>query len=141
MGYKVLHIRECGLPALDPFDGDVIEPPHTGLNEKSYDYINKTLSFLSMFAESIGGKRFEVLPVGETEFDVAQKSIYALRYPEAVDPNLSDMCGIEYWDIDRNAPLLVQNIRKLEWVPAVLKCPEGLEIPLPRYHRNFVSSC
>lgn len=140
-GYKVLHIREYGLPALDPFDGDVIELPHTGLNEENYDYINRTLSFLSAFAEHAGYNSFDVLPVGESEFDAALKNIYALRYPEEVSPNLSDMCGIEYWDSTRNAPLLVQNIGRQEWVPAVFKCPEGLEIPLPRYHREFVPAC
>lgn len=141
LGYKVLHIREYGLPALEPFDGDVIELQYTGLNERNYDYINRTLFLLSVFAENEGYERFEVLPVDEPEFNDSLKHIYAMRYSEEVAPNLSDMCGIEYWDSEKNAPLIVQNIGKLEWAPAILKCPEGLEIPLPRYHREFVSIC
>lgn len=139
-GYYVLHIREFGLPDLKPFQGHTIELPYVKLNEKNFDYINCTLSFLANYA-SKNGISITPIVVTEEEYAMALKHIYALRYPNEVTPNLSDMCGIECWDEELNAPLSQKNVGIYEWVPAELRCPNGNSIALPRYSREFKSTC
>ena len=64
-----------------------------------------------------------------------------MRYATDQSPNLSDMCGIELWDTEKNSPLIVTHIAKFDSVPSVLVCPNKMEIELPRYHREYKSDC
>ena len=46
-GFSVLHVREYGLSPLDSFFGHVIELPYVDINDQNFDYINRTLDYLS----------------------------------------------------------------------------------------------
>ncbi|MDO4867584.1 MAG: DUF559 domain-containing protein [Clostridia bacterium] len=141
MGYKVLRVREYGLPHLASFDGDVIDLPYEGVNNRGYDYINFTLDYLANLVNEPFQSELKSFRVDESLYNQEAKYIYALRYPDVVERNISTMCGIKYWDKTRNFPLVPTHIQKYEWVPAILVCKNNREIPLPRYHRNYKSEC
>ena len=141
LGYKVLRIREYGLQKLDKFDGDVINLQYIHINEKNFDHINLTLQYLSNMAELNLSLKIKSFFVDEIEYNSALKHIYALRYPNSIVPNLTDMCGIELWNEKLNFPLEINNVYKFDWVPAILICKNNIEHDLPRYNRNFKNDC
>lgn len=138
LGYLILHIREFGLPSLDKFYGSVIEVLP---NENDLDYINITLYYLSTLVDEPRKSMLKSFIVNKQLYDQELKFIYSFRYPDVVEPNLSMMCGIEYWDKNLNYPLDPTHVQKLEWVPAILTCENNRKIPLPRYHRNYRPDC
>ena len=138
-GFSVLRIREFGLPELEKFNGDVINLPYIQINEKNYDYINTTLAYISKQIGEPLSSEIKKNFVDDTVYTEALREIYALRYSCEVFPNLTSMCGIEFWSYELSAPLKPQNIEKYTWVPAHLVCSEGRDMILPRYRRCFRS--
>ncbi len=136
-GLTILRIREFGLPALAPFEGDIIDV----LDNENFNHIILTLKYLSGISNESIRDQIESFTINEEIYQKSLKSIYANRYPDVVVPNLSDMCGIEYWSEANNSPLIPTHVSKFDWVPAVLICENGREIPLPRYHREFKTDC
>ena len=136
-GFSILRVREFGLPDLEHFAGDVIEV----LNDGTFNHIVLTLNYLSELASGSIKAQIESFKIDETVYQKSIKTIYANRYPDIIEPNLSDMCGIEYWSKEKNTPLVPTHIAKFDWVPAVLICESGREILLPRYHREFKTDC
>ena len=141
LGVKVIRIREHGLPDLNDFDGIVISVSGHGLNGTSFDYINFTLDYLASIVDDEKKQQIKSIRADETTYKHAEKHIYANRYFDAVEPNLSDMCGIEFWAANQNYPLDITHVHQFDWVPAILVCPNRREINLPRYHREFKSNC
>ena len=140
LGYEVIRIREFGLPKLNDFVGELIELKKYKLNEENYDYINYTLNYLRR-KEKAKERNISKYEVDHDVYNSALKFIYSALYSSAVEPNIADMCGIECWDEEKNSPLNPNNVGVYEWVPAVMICPNGNEIELPRYRRDFKSDC
>lgn len=136
LGYTVLRVREYGLPPLNSFNGDVIEIS----GDNTYDHINLTLRYLAKYLDAPQKVQLETFEASET-YDNELKFIYAARYSDKVEPNLSDMCGIEYWDNEINFPLNIMHVKQLDWVPAKLICENGRQISLPRYRREYRTAC
>ena len=95
------------------------------LNEKNYDYINETLSYLHKKEKRQELSEYEV---NEDVYNSALKFIYSELYPSTVEPNIADMCGIECWNQEKNTPLNPKNVGIYEWVPALMICPNGNEL-------------
>lgn len=140
-GYEVLHIREYGLPELDEFNGTTINLPRYELNEVSFDYVNLVLEFLRGKSTKELAAEISKFTVGDEAYNSSLKYIYSELYSEPIEANLLDMCGSEYWDYEANLPLVIEHVNDNEWVPATLTCAEGKTIPLPRYKRDYKSSC
>ena len=137
LGYTVLRVREYGLPQLNSFVGDVLEVSSVD----KYDHINSTLRYLAKYLEEPLKSRLKTFSVSDDVYDRELKFIYAAKYSNKVEPNLAEMCGIEYWDYEKNFPLDITHVKKLDWVPAVLTCENGRQMVLPRYHREFTTAC
>ncbi|MBR5310472.1 MAG: DUF559 domain-containing protein [Oscillospiraceae bacterium] len=136
LGLFVLRVREYGAPTLNEFYGHIIDLPYIHLNELNLDHINLTLEFLANKVEPSLSEQIRFFYVDEKEYKQALKYIYALRYPDIIEPNLSDMCGIEYWDKEVNYPLEITHVGKFDWVPAILICENKRELTLPRYYKR-----
>ena len=137
-GVYVIRVREFGLPELNSFDGATINLPYLHINEpETYDFINLTLEEIN----SHFNLNKILTTVTKDVYGSDLINIHSLIYNSNCYPNLTDMCGIEYWDIENNSPLKPDFVPSDAWVPVYLKCPEGRNILLPRYHRKYKSLC
>ena len=141
IGYNEIHTRAItGLPVEEKRFFLYGSLDSRGVDLKSLKNID-TLNYLSELASGSIKAQIESFKIDETVYQKSIKTIYANRYPDIIEPNLSDMCGIEYWSKEKNTPLVPTHIAKFDWVPAVLICESGREILLPRYHREFKTDC
>lgn len=140
-GFTVLRIREYGLPELEPFDGNTINLPYVHLNVKNYDYINEPIKYFTKLVDKKLAFEMQKFKVDNEVYNSALKEIYALRFCSEVTANITNICGIEFWDNKLNGQLKPENVGIHDLVPAYFTCKEGKTMYLSRYKRNIKPDC
>lgn len=137
LGIKLVRIREYTLPSTNGAYGEICLPKKT---YDSYDvsYLNK---IFSEFGEIIGFDEIREYHISRDDYKKELPGIYSKIYDVPLEGNLEDMCGIELWDNEFNGCLNPENIPQNEWAYAILRCKDGRNVELPRYHREFRSQC
>ena len=139
IGIYVIRVREKGLPSLGSFWGTEIQMgTNNPILDGNFDFLSSVFSVLSNITNR---NDLSVSLSAEAYRKDVEPKLYAMIYSSPVDPNLTDYCAIDRWDDSRNRPLSPQNVPANEWVPATLICPEGRELMLPRYWREYKSVC
>ena len=136
-GIRLIRIREFTLPRTEEVYGEIYLPKNT---HYLYDvtYLNQIFYELGLLIENPALCQFRV---DEDDYKRDLPKIYCRIYDKPVEDNLADMCGIELWDKECNGELSPLNIPCKEWAYAILRCKNGNNIELPRYHREFKNSC
>lgn len=139
IGIYVVRVREKGLPSLGSFWGTEIQmDTNNPILDGNFEFLSQVFSVLSSIANR---NDLSVSLSVETYRKDVEPKLYAMIYGSPVEPNLTDYCAINRWDDSRNCPLSPRNVPANEWVPAILVCPEGRELVLPRYRREYKSVC
>ena len=135
-GIRLIRIREYGLESTDGAFGEFFLPR----TDNDYD-----IEYLEICFREIGkllmNKSLETYSLGIDVYKKNLPHIYSKLYDTKVEPNLSNMCGIELWDKSFNGDLSPACIPKYEWAYALLQCKNGQSIVLPRYRRDFHDEC
>ena len=139
IGIYVVRVREKGLPSLGSFWGTEIQmDTNNPILDGNFEFLSQVFSVLSSITNR---NDLSVSLSAEAYRKDVEPKLYAMIYSSPVEPNLTDYCAINRWDDSRNDPLSPQNVPANEWVPAILICPDGRELMLPRYWREYKSAC
>lgn len=139
IGIYVIRVREKGLPSLDDFWGTEIQmDTDNPILDENFKFLSQVFSVLSSITNR---SDLSVSLSPEVYRKEVEPKLYAMIYSSPVEPNLTDCCAINRWDDSRNYPLSPQNVPAKEWIPAILICPEGRDVMLPRYWREYKSAC
>lgn len=141
-GVYVIRVREKGLPDLPCFYGTTIYLKHRNpvLNNE-IGYVSQTVAAIFNYSDKTYGEVPAEFELTEEKYILDLPAIYSHLFPTEVFPSLDDYCGIQFWEYEKNFPLLPENIPADEWAHAYMKCPDGKERLLPRYHRSFKHDC
>lgn len=135
-GVRLIRIREKGLEKTEGAFGEIYI---TAFNENySIDHVQL---YLKEIGRLLGNHALEAYPLTMEEHTRNLPIIHSKIYDVEVEPNLSKMCGIELWDKKFNKKLSPKCIPKLDWAYAILRCKNGRNMVLPRYHRSFRDEC
>ena len=109
LGYYVIRVRHAALPPMDSFNGKIII--HSGENGlHTNEFITQIIHTLADMVEDREIKQnllnFD-LSYEQQKMDTP--AVYSLLYTTKISPSLADCCGAEYFDKERNAPLILEN--------------------------------
>lgn len=138
LGLRLIRVRESGLHSTENAFGEVFLRG----KDTSYDEIQSLRYVFGKLGKIIQDDRLLSFSLSKAEYYENLPFIYARLYTIPVEPNISNMCGIEFWDKDRNGFLSPINIPKDGWAYAFLKCKNNQSIILPRrYDRDYKNTC
>lgn len=136
-GIRLIRIREFTLSPTEDVYGEIYLPKDTH-NLYDVTYLTQIFCELGSLIKNASLCQYRI---DEDDYKRDLPKIYCRIYDVPVEDNLADMCGIELWDKGYNGELSPLNIPSKEWAYAILRCKNGNNIELPRYHREFKNSC
>ncbi len=136
-GIRLIRIREFELPPTENAFGEISLDRYS---DRNYDVEYLNYIFLEL-GNIINNDRVRSFSITEERYKNDLHEIYSRIFDVPIEPNLSDMCGIELWDKEYNGELSPYNIPEDEWAYAILRCKNNQNVVLPRYQRDFKEAC
>ena len=136
-GIRLIRIRVDELPRTDNAFGE-IRVRHTSSYDSDVISLNHIFRKLG---DILQDDRIKSIKISYSEYLDDLPLIYSNIFNYYVEPNLSDMCGIELWDKKCNGALSPECIPKNGWAYAILNCKNNQRKVLPRYFRDYKKEC
>lgn len=143
LGYYVIRVRQAALPEMCDFYGQVIiHSKKKGIHTN--DFINKLIHILGTITnDKILSERLLQFDLSFEQLKLDSPAVYSLLYTNKVSPSLADCIGAECFDVEKNAPLVLENCPPYlnEKISLHFVCHAGKELFVKDFLTTYEYDC